>query len=111
MSDVTGQLVYHEGWAVSAACFPVLHGWVTLNGKVIDLTWRTDAGRIYGAIPPGWQYLGVPFETEMIRSRIIETEWASTVLGSYPPPSELFSSKRLTGPENAPTLGVQPMTA
>lgn len=40
-ADPTSSLVYTEGWA-TAYGFPFEHGWVSLNGKVVDLTWPID---------------------------------------------------------------------
>jgi len=77
--DPSTELVYHEGYAAGLAGVPMLHGWVTINGKVVDVTWRLDKrrskgrlrDRIFGTIPEGWEYMGVGFQTEFLRERIV----------------------------------------
>ena len=59
LHDPARQLEYVEGIGVGPASFPVHHGWATLNGKVIDLTFRTHKpnhkgrlrNRIFGEFP------------------------------------------------------------
>lgn len=75
--DPTGTLKYVEGMAIGLSNFPVLHGWVTINNKVVDLTWRVHTSkrkgrfrdRVMGDIPDGWAYNGVVFESDWIRAR------------------------------------------
>ena len=54
---------YVEGYVSPNIPFPVLHAWLSLNGKVIDTTLRTnpedDRERVYGTIPENWEYFGV----------------------------------------------------
>ena len=86
LSDPTKTLRYCEGYASGTAHFPVLHGWASINGKVVDYTWRGHAerarfgvdaveapfphgDRIYGAFPADWHYYGVELPTERIDSR------------------------------------------
>jgi hypothetical protein len=79
--DPSGELVYTEGYAVGRS-IPMLHGWVTINGKVIDLTWRTKTkrskgrlrDRIFGVLPDGWQYHGVGFQNDFLRERVLRRE-------------------------------------
>jgi hypothetical protein len=76
--DRTGKLTYWEGWAMGVTGIPTLHGWVTLHGKTLDLTWRTEqirhrwkyGNRIWGRIPQGWAYYGVSFQTESLLARM-----------------------------------------
>jgi len=83
LSDSSGELEYAEGWA-HAGVFPVHHGWVILNGKVVDLTWRDQQGSCrVGRSLDVFAYLGVPIGKELIRSRIIKTGWASCVIDDY----------------------------
>ena len=81
-------LTYHEGIAVGLGVIPCLHAWVTINGKIVDLTWRTAGWedndtlgkmvqRILGVIPDGWHYLGVEVADPVdVIERLWETEWA-----------------------------------
>ena len=54
---------YVEGYVLPNISFPVLHAWLSMNGKVIDTTLRTnpenDRERVYGTIPENWEYFGV----------------------------------------------------
>lgn len=69
-------LEYVEG-ITRGTTIPMHHAWVTLNSKVIDLTWRWPEklpqprvsnmiprdfrNRVYGELPPGWEYIGLPY--------------------------------------------------
>lgn len=67
LRDTTGTLQYAEGYALGHACIPVLHGWVTVNGKVVDPTWfPVREGRILTP-PASWHYFGAPFSRADIR--------------------------------------------
>jgi len=91
LADESDQLQYSEGYASGRAIIPVHHGWVTINGKVIDLTWRTDKpnhlgrlrNRVIGVIPEGWEYRGVQFPKSKIATRIIKSGSAVAFLGDY----------------------------
>jgi hypothetical protein len=74
--DASGRLVYIEGyvWTLKK---PVLHGWLAINGKVIDVT-GTPTGlpvppeppQIRGVFDSGERaYLGVPFLRAYVRKR------------------------------------------
>lgn len=75
LADSTGQLTYAEG--IGTKTIPCLHGWATINGKVVDLTWRqgtyTEAdehdvslgNRVWGEFP--WEYWGVEIPREYVR--------------------------------------------
>ena len=58
-----GSLKYVEGYVCPKTPMPVLHAWLTLNGKVIDTTLRTESNdntrRVYGLIPMDWEYYGL----------------------------------------------------
>ena len=91
LADESGQMQYNEGYASGRGFIPVHHGWVTLNGKVIDLTWRTAKpnhhgrlrNRVIGAIPEGWEYRGVQFPKSEIKRRIVESKMVEAFLGDY----------------------------
>jgi len=91
------ELIYHEGYALGRACIPVHHGWVTINGKIVDPTWKLErpASRSVlpehpiGEIPEGHIYVGAPIENvEYIRHRINFREIIGSLLddweGDYP---------------------------
>ena len=62
------QFKYVEGFLISGF-IPVMHGWNTLNGKVIDFTMyhANNNKPILGIIPGGWEYFGVEMQTPKIR--------------------------------------------
>ena len=79
--DDTNQLRYWEGWAQGRAVIPLHHGWVSLNGKLIDLTWRLEKprtkgrlrNRVLGEIPEDWVYMGIPITREVIIEEMFRT--------------------------------------
>jgi hypothetical protein len=78
LNDYTGQIKYTEGYA--NFIMPVNHAWNTINGKVIDLTWKdTNDKNIYGTFSNKLSYYGTEFSSEMIRKRMLETEMANSV--------------------------------
>jgi hypothetical protein len=97
MSDEP-DLMYYEGYATGRAGFPVHHGWVGINGKVVDLTWllkEPNTSRSVlpqhpvGELPENWLYWGVPFENlDYIRFRVTTRELIGSLLddmeGNYP---------------------------
>ena len=95
-------LKYVEGYA-QGRVIPVHHAWVTLNGKLIDLTWRVEnaqpcrlSDRILGVIPEGWQYIGITFDTETIRERVVESGETRNMIGDYTRGFPLFQQERLS---------------
>lgn len=85
--DLSGQFVYYEGVATSGRWAAVHHAWVCINGKVIDSTWkrgRGDAGQpVFGEIPEGWAYRGLPFPIEIVRDALDDYEEGIPLLRSY----------------------------
>lgn len=71
---------YIEGYfAVSDLPIPIHHGWISLNGKLVDLTLTQDEydsqintleNRVVGIIPSGFEYLGIPIDTEDVIEKI-----------------------------------------
>jgi hypothetical protein len=90
--DETDTLVYHEGYAFGRAIIAVHHGWASINGKVIDLTWRLEKGRskgrlrdrIIGEYPEGYEYLGIPFpDKNLLRQIMVRRGWCGTLLDDW----------------------------
>lgn len=94
-SELHPRLKYCEGFVECKSPFPVHHAWVTLDGKVVDLTLTTtkytleqltdwqDNGvslpreddfsdRILGVIPENWEYFGVEFEAKKVGQQFVD---------------------------------------
>ena len=67
---LTGIIGYCEGYADSLG-LPMEHAWNTINGKVIDMTWRFGNGGkpVLGIIPAGWAYYGVELPDAIVRKQ------------------------------------------
>jgi hypothetical protein len=79
-------LEYREGYVWDPTLIPIHHGWLELNGKVVDLTLRRERNRSRPVLQNrpcmgetgDIQYLGVPFSARQILTRITATkEWGS----------------------------------
>ena len=57
-------LRYVEGYVMPADLpIPIEHAWLSIGGKIIDTTLRDDNGQpVFGLIPEGWEYYGVPLD-------------------------------------------------
>jgi len=79
-------LRYVEGYGTGVIW--VHHGWLTLNGKVIDTTLRVKGlprksvlpHRAVGTFPDTMAYFGVPFTTEAVRSSVLERHEGGSLL-------------------------------
>jgi hypothetical protein len=80
---LTGKIGYCEGMADSIG-IPMEHAWNTINGKVIDMTWKMNNNDkpVVGVIPGGWEYYGVELPHELINkmwstgeSRTLINDW------------------------------------
>lgn len=77
----TQRLQYYEGYAVGMSPLPVHHAWLSLNGKIIDLTWRSKTGeRVVGRLLPGWAYIGVGFTADEVYQHLSTYEEASSLI-------------------------------
>jgi hypothetical protein len=89
--DLTNTLVYNEGYGIANTPIAVFHGWASINGKVVDLTWRVKKtsrkgrlpDRIFGKIPSGFDYFGVPFDRKTIMSYAAERHWMGFLIDDY----------------------------
>lgn len=91
------ELRYVEGYA--SGLIPCLHGWLSLNGKVVDLTMRLRnklprrkstvgrrrlQNRVLGEFPADdRQYRGVTFETDFVHARIVRTGMMGTLIDDW----------------------------
>ncbi len=94
---LAGTIGYCEGYADSLG-LPMEHAWNTINGKVIDMTWRFRRGGkpVLGVIPSGWEYFGVEFPAKLVRkqwskgaSAPLITNWEE----GFPLLQQVFESK------------------
>lgn len=97
-------LDYYEGYALSDEwLIPINHGWLSLNGKVVDLTLtdqdtqNTDipkiVGRIIGKIPQHMVYIGIPIEMDDVLERIQIDGQTHTILDDYRSETSTLRSK------------------
>jgi hypothetical protein len=89
------ELIYVEGYAESI--IPVHHGWLSLNGKVVDLTMRLREplnrtsrvhrrrlrNRVLGEFPERRSYFGVPFETKSVRAFVRRTGTLGSLIDDW----------------------------
>ena len=64
-SDIT--LQYVEGYVDAGIGIPLEHAWLSVNGKVVDLTLRVkneSYKRVHGIIPENFEYYGVEMHTD-----------------------------------------------
>jgi hypothetical protein len=80
---LAGTIGYVEGYADSVG-IPMDHAWNTINGKVIDMTWKMNNGGepVLGVIPEGWEYHGVELPHQLINS-MWSTGKSSTIINDW----------------------------
>lgn len=106
MYDLTRKLRYHEGYAKGAGPIPVLHAWASINGKVIDLTFRTDrdietldlSNRVLGSFPEGFAYLGIEIPVSDVTERCLRESSARSWLDDWENDWPLLHGQRV-GPK------------
>lgn len=92
MQDERYTLHYVEG--VASAIIPIDHAWVSLNGKVVDVTLRYHGknkgigdpllpGRAVGEFLPDRQYYGVEFRAEAVRRHAAETKYWGPLIDDW----------------------------
>lgn len=95
LCDQAKKLAYVEGYAIiDGIVLPLPHAWVTIKGKIVDVTLpRATERRLPGiegelgpeppqgrGIIPGRKYLGVPFRREYVEARMAATNSMSVLL-------------------------------
>jgi hypothetical protein len=96
----TPRVKYHEGY-VFTGFMPILHGWITLDDKIVDVTLSTDRfaaaqryfdgeppqedlrDRVLGVIPEGWEYIGVPMDNDYVVSFILEKMESRSLIDNW----------------------------
>lgn len=106
----TQRVKYHEGY-VFTGIMPVLHGWITLDDKVVDVTLSTDpestqryfAGlppqkdlmdRVLGVIPDKWEYIGVPMESEYVVGLLLKHMESRSLIDNWQDGWPLLTSSK-----------------
>jgi len=76
-----GPLVYVEGFVYPKSGIPIHHGWVGINGKVVDVTLpdRATGSVVLGEFSERI-YVGILFGTRCVRAEMLRTLSASTLL-------------------------------
>lgn len=90
MRDHENRLTYVEGFCAHAV-IPVLHGWLEIGGKVVDVTMRTKnlakrrqlKDRVLGSWSDGRQYWGVRFDREYVVGRMIDRRAAGSLIDDW----------------------------
>lgn len=78
------KLRYIEGYATTGI-IPFLHGWLSLNGKVLDPTLRhhLTGERTQGVIAPDFEYFGTEIDSVWILKRVRATKCWGSILDCY----------------------------
>lgn len=92
LHDLDLNFEYVEGYVWDDACpLAILHGWLSLHGKVIDLTLRTKTrtrrrtwlrDRILGEFA-GREYYGVRFTQAQVTQHLIETDTFGALIDDW----------------------------
>jgi hypothetical protein len=95
----TQRVKYHEGY-VWTGIMPIPHAWITLDGKIVDVTLSTDPestqrffdgeppredlmDRVLGVIPDEWEYIGVPMGGEYVVSFMLEKMESRSLIDNW----------------------------
>ena len=88
--DPERRFTYVEGYCAHAV-ISVLHGWLEIGGKVVDVTMRSSvrakrrqlADRVLGCWSDGRAYLGVPMEREYVLERMVDRRAAGSLIDDW----------------------------
>lgn len=106
LADKTERIKYVEGLATKF--IPMLHGWNTINGKVIDLTWREEKNaekiwldnRVWGEF--AWEYVGVEFPRSYVRRIHLRDHYAKSLLDDPVNDYPILKLQEAPNAENVP---------
>lgn len=89
------QLIYCEGYAVTARCpLPLHHAWcLTPDGCVVDNTWELDAGA---------EYVGVAFSSDFLAKHLASNRVWGVLAGDFLPTFVLDSPAAFLHPAYMP---------
>lgn len=89
--DPENRFTYIEGYCAHAV-LPVLHGWLAIGGKVVDLTMRTRvrapgrrrlSDRVLGSWADGREYFGAAIDRKYVLRRMLEREAAGSLIDDW----------------------------
>ena len=91
LADESGLLSYAEGYAIGRAHIPMLHGWISVGGAIVDLTWKSTAPRksgrlktaVLGVIPDGWMYRGVVFSGPTVLMGVLRSGMYQSLIDDW----------------------------
>jgi hypothetical protein len=105
LADWDERLTYVEGFCQSKT-MPVHHGWLELDGKVIDVTYSTTdrtidepppedlKDRVLGSIPSGWEYIGVSFQRSEVIDFLTTHQVSDGLIGNFRQIEQTFNLPR-----------------
>ena len=103
--DSSQNIQYIEGFfAFSDMPFPIHHGWISFNDKLIDLTLTQEVynsgiqdleDRVVGEIPSTFEYLGIPIDTSDIVTKIEKNNETHMILDDWRPEFRKLRDKYL----------------
>lgn len=86
LMDFTNQIKYCEGFAYSGL-IPLLHAWISINDKVVDVTWRKDYKKdgafTLGEFNSETAYMGLNVPKRTIRETLFEKEQSISFIDNY----------------------------
>lgn len=88
--DHERRMTYVEGYC-AGAILPVLHGWLEIGGKVVDVTMRTRVpsprrrlpDRVLGSWADGREYWGVPMTRDYVLKRMLARKAAGSLIDDW----------------------------
>ena len=113
LNDLDHHIQYFEGYFIQENLpIPIHHGWVAINGKVVDLTIRQDTeipsidgfeDRAIGEFPSNVYYIGIEIDKQDILDRIRDSSETHTILDDWNPKYRHLRDKYLK-PRSNPKL-------
>lgn len=92
MDRINSDFKYCEGYALSSVGLPIHHAFLTINDKVVDITWRDDNEEFLIG-EKCKEYFGVQFNSKDVISGILMTECYQSHLYGYWNNFMLYKSK------------------
>ena len=93
LDDLDHHIQYFEGYFIRENLpIPIHHGWIAINGKVVDLTIRQDAeassvegfeDRAIGEYPSDVHYIGIEIDKQDVLDRLKDSSETHTILDDW----------------------------